>query len=197
MARPNAHLIPPPKSFVLILNGKNVLGGNGEELKHRILCLLLVRDEKYHIRLFSNTWEEREKMGKHRRPESHQAADNLINLFTKCHHDLSRIHMKLDQEFQQIYPDNANPMMLVARIKKLEEDLFPLKDRCRELLAAKQDLIDKARSVLVGNRSMLQRMQTSVGIPVTVSSEDSAYANFNQIIEEWTAEVRSRMGTES
>ncbi|GAB4836702.1 hypothetical protein Ancab_001615 [Ancistrocladus abbreviatus] len=135
-------------------------------------------------------------MGQHRRRQyqHHEAADGLARFFTKAHHDLSLIHLKLDKEFHQIYPDNANPVKLVARIKKIEEDLSSLKYQCRELLAAKQDLIDKARSVLVGNRSMLQCMQTSVGIPIQTDSEGSAYTNFNQIIKEWTAQVRSRTG---
>jgi len=44
-----------------------------------------------------------------------------------------------------------------------------------------QELIDKASSILVGNRSMLQRMQASVGISMTSSSEDPAYSSFNQV----------------
>ncbi|KAL8153093.1 hypothetical protein V2J09_010853 [Rumex salicifolius] len=113
--------------------------------------------------------------------QHHQAVDGLLNFFIKAHNDLSRIHLKLQQEFQQIYPDNANPMKLVSRIKTIEEDLFLLKDQCRHLLAAKQDLIDKARSVLVQNRDIIQQMQGSVGMAVTSDSEDSVYADYNQV----------------
>ncbi|XP_057539502.1 uncharacterized protein LOC130817674 [Amaranthus tricolor] len=127
----------------------------------------------------------------------HPAVDNLVSLFTKAHHDLSLLHFKLDKEFQQIYPDNANPMKLVARVKKIQDELSSLKDQCRQLLAAKQDLIDKASSILVGNRSMVQRMQASVGIPVTSDSEDAAFSSFNQVIEEWTTHIRSRKGDEA
>lgn len=128
--------------------------------------------------------------------QHHPAVDGLVSLFNKSHHDLSLVHFKLEKEFHQIYPDNANPMKLVARLKKIQDELSSLKDQCRELLTAKQDLIDKASSILVGNRSMLQRMQASVGIPVTSDSEDAAYSSFNQIIEEWTAHVRSTTGGE-
>ncbi|KNA19385.1 hypothetical protein SOVF_062080 [Spinacia oleracea] len=124
----------------------------------------------------------------------HPAADNLVTLFTKANHDLSLLHFKLDKEFQQIYPDNANPMKLVGRVKKIQDELSSLKDQCRQLLAAKQDLIDKASSILVGNRSMVHRMQASVGIPMTSDSEDAAFSSFDQIIEEWTTHVRSRTG---
>lgn len=44
-----------------------------------------------------------------------------------------------------------------------------------------QDLIDKARTTLVGNRSLLQRMQASTGISVATVDEDPAFANFNQV----------------
>ncbi|CAI9094707.1 OLC1v1030494C2 [Oldenlandia corymbosa var. corymbosa] len=122
----------------------------------------------------------------------HQAVDGLFNLFTKANHDLAVLHIKLEKEFQQTYPDNANPMKLVARIKKIQADVSSLKEQCRELLEAKQGLIDKARMVLVGNRSMLQKLQASTRIPVTDDSSDSAYSNFSQIIEEWTVQVRSK-----
>lgn len=44
-----------------------------------------------------------------------------------------------------------------------------------------QDLIDKATTTLVGNRNLLQRMQTSTGIPLTSDSDDPAFTNFNQV----------------
>ncbi|KAK6237065.1 hypothetical protein SCA6_012402 [Theobroma cacao] len=130
----------------------------------------------------------------HQEQSHHQAADNLVNLFSKANHDLLVVHYRLEKEFQQIYPDNANPMKLVSRIKKIQEELSSLTEQCRELLSAKQDLIDKARTTLVGNRNLLQHMQAPMGIPVTSDSDDPAFANFNQIIEEWTVQVRSRIG---
>ncbi|XVE97312.1 hypothetical protein REPUB_Repub03eG0008900 [Reevesia pubescens] len=138
-------------------------------------------------------------MGHHRNHEEqnhHQATDNLVNLFTKANHDLLVVQYRLEKEFQQIYPDNANPMKLVSRIKKIQEELSSLTEQCRELLSAKQDLIDKARTTLVGNRNLLQRMQPSTGLPFNSDSDDPAFTNFNQIIDEWTVQVRSRIGDE-
>uniref|UniRef100_A0A6M2EZ28 Protein FAM33A n=1 Tax=Populus davidiana TaxID=266767 RepID=A0A6M2EZ28_9ROSI len=126
----------------------------------------------------------------------HQATDSLANLFTKANNDLTLVQLKLEREFQQIYPDNANPVKLVNRIKKVQGDLTVLKDQCQELLAAKQDLIDKARTVLVGNRNLIQRMEVSIGVDVTGDAEDPAFVNFNQIIDEWTTQVRARTGDE-
>ncbi|XP_031279777.1 spindle and kinetochore-associated protein 2 [Pistacia vera] len=132
-------------------------------------------------------------MGHH----NHHATDDLVNLLTRANHDLSMIQYKLEKEFQQVYPENANPMKLVSRIKKVQEDLSTLKEQCRELLAAKQDLIDKARTTLVGNRSLVQKMQASLDIPVTSESEDPAFASFKEIIDEWTVQLRSRTGDEN
>ncbi|XP_057957737.1 uncharacterized protein LOC131150791 isoform X2 [Malania oleifera] len=126
--------------------------------------------------------------------DRHEAVDGLVNLLNKANHDLSVVHHKLEKEFMQVYPDSANPMKLLVRIKKMQRDLSSLKDLCRELLAAKQDLIDSARTTLVGNRNLLQRMQASLGIPPPTDSDNSAYDNFKQITDEWTVQVRSRTG---
>ncbi|KAF6137890.1 hypothetical protein GIB67_014019 [Kingdonia uniflora] len=123
----------------------------------------------------------------------HPAMDDLVNLLTKANNDLTFVQNRLEKEFHQTYPHNANPLMLVSRMKKIQEDLSILKDQCRHLLAAKQDLIDKARTTLVGNRNLLQRMKASSGIPST-SFDDPTYTNFNQIIDEWIAQVRSKTG---
>ncbi|VVB08944.1 unnamed protein product [Arabis nemorensis] len=118
----------------------------------------------------------------------HQAVDNLINVLARASHDLTAVHSKLDKEFHQIYPDNANPMKLIQRIKKLQEDVTVLKDQCLELLSAKQDLIDKAHTTLVGNYNLIQKMNTSLG-ESTNSHADDALADFNQIINEWTMQI--------
>ncbi|KAM1824471.1 hypothetical protein ACFX13_024054 [Malus domestica] len=50
-------------------------------------------------------------------------------------------------------------MKLVSRIKKIQEKLSTLEDQCRKLLSAKQDLIDKAMTTLVGNINQLHQLQ--------------------------------------
>ncbi|GER39738.1 spindle and kinetochore-associated protein 2 [Striga asiatica] len=128
--------------------------------------------------------------------EHNEAVDGLLNLFSKANRDLSAVHNKLHKEFNQVYPDHANPMKLVSRLKKIEEEMSSLKDQCRELLAAKQDLIDKARTLLVGNRTQLQRLQSSAGVPVTSDADDPAYVSFNQVIDEWGMQVKSKTENE-
>lgn len=126
----------------------------------------------------------------------HPAMDDLENLFSKTNHDLTLVQTKLSKEFQQTYPDDVNPMKLISRIKKVQEDLSSVKVQCRQLLSAKQDLIDKARATLVANRSLVQRMQASSGVLPTSDSDDLAYTNFQQIIDEWTVQFRSETGAE-
>ncbi|XP_077238189.1 spindle/kinetochore-associated protein isoform X1 [Tasmannia lanceolata] len=79
----------------------------------------------------------------------HAAVDDLVKLLTKANYDLTLVQHRLDKEFQQIYPHNANPLKLVSRIKKIQEDLSSLKEECRELLAAKQ---------MEGNQSTIGKM---------------------------------------
>lgn len=46
-----------------------------------------------------------------------------------------------------------------------------------------QDLIDKTRSVLVGQRHSLQMLLASSGLPSMSESDDMAYANLNQVMD--------------
>lgn len=43
----------------------------------------------------------------HHQHHHHQAADGLVNLLTKANHDLTLVQLKLDKEFQQVYPDSV------------------------------------------------------------------------------------------
>lgn len=72
-----------------------------------------------------------------------------MRLLTKANHDLTAVQHRLDKEFQQIYPQNANPMKLVSRIKKIQQDLSTLEDQCRHLLTAKQ--VSLSLSSIAGN----------------------------------------------
>ncbi len=107
---------------------------------------------------------------------------------------LEYIHLEL--EFRRSYPDHVNPCEIVARIKTIQQELVSLKELCRELLAEKQDLIDKAKTSLVAQRSSLQRLLASSGLPLMSESDETAYTNLNQIIDEWTAQVRAKKGDE-
>ncbi|CAI8605987.1 unnamed protein product [Vicia faba] len=127
--------------------------------------------------------------------EYSDATHELVKFFRKSNQDLDIVHRLLENEFQRLYPDNANPMKLASRIRKVQEDVSSLKEKYPELLAAKQDLIDKAQRLLVENINLLKRMKSSVGIPFTYEDEE-AFANFKQVIDEWTEQTRSKIGNE-
>lgn len=42
-------------------------------------------------------------------------------------------------------------------------------------------MIDKAKTVLLGNRTLLQKLQASAGVPVSSDEDDPAYASFNEV----------------
>ncbi|KAH0912713.1 hypothetical protein HID58_036034 [Brassica napus] len=54
------------------------------------------------------------------------------------------------------------------------------------------DLIDKAQTTLVGNYNLIQKINAALGESTNGDADDDALADFNQIIEEWTMQVRSR-----
>ncbi|KAJ6817780.1 uncharacterized protein M6B38_409130 [Iris pallida] len=127
--------------------------------------------------------------------QHHPATDDVMKLMLKANHDLSLVERHLRQEFQATYPDHANPCQLVARIKKIQEEMASLKETCRQLLKEKQDLIDKAGS-LIGQRSSLQRLLAYCDLPLMNDSDDMIYTNFNQVIEEWADQMRTKTGDE-
>lgn len=118
-----------------------------------------------------------------------RAVDSLEQLFVKANNDLTAVQHKLEIESEQRYPGKANPYKLMYRIKKIQEELPSLKDQCEKLLAAKQDLIDKTQSMLVGNRGLLQRMQARANIPVIDDTDDTVYISFEKIIDEWNQQL--------
>ncbi|URE38692.1 hypothetical protein MUK42_07261 [Musa troglodytarum] len=129
---------------------------------------------------------EQRRGNQQQRHHHHPAVDDVMKVLSRASRDLLLVQRQLDQEFQRSYPDDVNPCKIVARIKKIQEDLVSLKELCRELLAEKQDLIDKTRSVLVGQRHSLQMLLASSGLPSTSESDDIAYTNLNQKLKLFT-----------
>ncbi|KAL5228062.1 hypothetical protein ABZP36_016327 [Zizania latifolia] len=105
----------------------------------------------------------------------------------------------------------VNPVKLVARVKRIQEEVAALKGLCRDLLAQKQvtrfppnsyrspkarlrivsatdpvllraqELIDKMRTSLGAQRGMAQRLLASSGLPLISDADEAAYANLNQV----------------
>lgn len=86
-------------------------------------------------------------------------------------------------------------MKLIARTKRLQDELPLLREECNKLLAAKQDVIDSARTILVNNRQLLCQLQARAGLPDT---DDSVYSSFTKTLEEWDQQTDDfDAGTES
>nr|CAD1827831.1 unnamed protein product [Ananas comosus var. bracteatus] len=113
--------------------------------------------------------------------QQHPAVNDVTAVLSKASRDLGVVRRHLELEFRRSYPEHVNPCEVVARIKTIQEELVLLKELCRELLAEKQDLIDKARTSLVSQRSSLQRLLASSGLPLMSESDETAYANLNQL----------------
>uniref|UniRef100_A0A2P2KAT3 Ska2 N-terminal domain-containing protein n=1 Tax=Rhizophora mucronata TaxID=61149 RepID=A0A2P2KAT3_RHIMU len=52
-------------------------------------------------------------MGHEDRRSDHEATDGLLNLLKKGSHDLNAVQFKLEREFQQVYPDNVTPSLII------------------------------------------------------------------------------------
>jgi len=50
----------------------------------------------------------------------------------------AEVSLSFGKKFVGFFEFQANPMKLVARIKKIQDEVSSLKDQCRELLTAKQ-----------------------------------------------------------
>lgn len=129
-----------------------------------------------------------------RRPRHHPAVNDVLSTLAGASNALADVQRRLDVEFRASYPDHANPEKLVGRVKRIQEEVAALKDLCRDLLAQKQELIDRMRTSLAAQRGAAQRLLASSGLPLMTDADEAAYANLSQVINEWTAHVRPITG---
>ncbi|KAG0627700.1 hypothetical protein M758_2G221600 [Ceratodon purpureus] len=119
------------------------------------------------------------------------ALKSLDSHFAMADARLQWVHQKLANEFEGTYPGNANPLKLLARTERLQDELPLLREECDKILAAKQNLIDLARTTLVKNRTLLRQLQGRAGLPVTSDADDPIYSSFVKTIEEWDQQVKA------
>uniref|UniRef100_A0A0D9V641 Protein FAM33A n=1 Tax=Leersia perrieri TaxID=77586 RepID=A0A0D9V641_9ORYZ len=124
-----------------------------------------------------------------RRPRQHSAVSDVLSTLAAANSTLADVQRRLEAEFRAAYPDHANPAKLVARLKRIQEEVAALKGLCRDLLVQKQELIDTMRTSLMVQRGATQRLLASSGLPLMSDEDEAAYANLNQIVDEWTAQV--------
>ncbi|GAQ84016.1 hypothetical protein KFL_001730100 [Klebsormidium nitens] len=111
-------------------------------------------------------------------------------LLEKAQADLEFVAQKLEEEFEEKFSrSGVNPIKLVARLKKIQEELPQVKAESENILAAKQDLIDTAKQSIVTNRDLLRRLQGRAGMPVVPDFEDGTYRAFSEALQEWDSQV--------
>eukprot|EP00252_Welwitschia_mirabilis_P010319 TRINITY_DN23522_c0_g1_i3.p1 TRINITY_DN23522_c0_g1~~TRINITY_DN23522_c0_g1_i3.p1 ORF type:complete len:165 (-),score=35.28 TRINITY_DN23522_c0_g1_i3:198-671(-) len=118
--------------------------------------------------------------------------NQLEQFFLQADNDLEAVRRKLEIELEEDYPDKANPLKLLKRIKAIQQELPSLMNQCKKLLVAKQDLIDRTQSMLVGNRASIQRMQSYLNIPSDNNAADTVYSSFQEVINEWNQQLGLR-----
>jgi len=125
------------------------------------------------------------------------AIKTLDSHFAKADAILQLVNNKLEIEFEVTYPGNANPLKLLARAKRLQDELSLLREESDKLLAAKQDVIDAARTTLVKNRQLLSQLQIRSGLPVSSDADDPVYSSFLKTLEEWDQQLEMVSVTEN
>ncbi|KAF8689877.1 hypothetical protein HU200_041509 [Digitaria exilis] len=124
-----------------------------------------------------------------RQPRLHSAVNDVLSTLADASAALADVQHRLDLEFCAAYPDHANPAKLVARAKRVQEEVVALKELCRDLFTQKQELIDQIHVSLVAQRSMTQRLLAASGLPALSDADEAAHNSLNEVIDEWTAHV--------
>ncbi|RLN07257.1 uncharacterized protein C2845_PM11G23290 [Panicum miliaceum] len=124
-----------------------------------------------------------------RRPRHHPAVNDILSTLADASAALADVQRRLDLEFGASYPDHANPAKLVARMKRVHEEVAALKELCRDLLTQKQELMDRMHVSLMAQRSTTQRLLAASGLPSLSDVDMAAHNSLNAVIYEWTAHV--------
>ncbi|KAG0535251.1 hypothetical protein BDA96_04G350300 [Sorghum bicolor] len=124
-----------------------------------------------------------------RRPVHHPAVSDVLSTLSEASATLADVQRRLDLEFSAAYPDHANPAKLVARVKRVVEEVAVLKEMSRDLLTEKQRLIDQIRVSLMAQRGMTQRLLAASGLPPLSDDDEAVLNSLNEVIQEWAAHV--------
>ncbi|CAN6274133.1 unnamed protein product [Urochloa humidicola] len=124
-----------------------------------------------------------------RRPQHHPAVNDVLSTLADASAALDDVQHRLDLEFRASYSDNANPAKLVARMKRIQQDVAALKELCRDILTQKQELIDRIHVNLVTQRGTTQRLLAASGLDPLSDADEAAHSSLNQVIDEWNAHV--------
>ncbi|KAL3151815.1 hypothetical protein ABBQ38_012783 [Trebouxia sp. C0009 RCD-2024] len=117
------------------------------------------------------------------------SADTFIISLEKAEADLKAIAHRLEEGFAQQYGRHqVNPFDLAQRIRRIERQLPEVHQECREVLTCKQELIDNAKSQLIGNYKALESLELRSGLKSN-SGTTETFQNFEVAIAEWDSKL--------
>ncbi|KAL3159090.1 hypothetical protein ABBQ32_011088 [Trebouxia sp. C0010 RCD-2024] len=117
------------------------------------------------------------------------SADTLIICLEKAEADLKAIAHRLEEGFAQQYGRHqVNPFDLAQRIRRIERQLPEVHQECREVLTRKQELIDNAKSQLIGNYKALESLELRSGLKSKSGTTENFQA-FEVAIAEWDSKL--------
>jgi len=115
--------------------------------------------------------------------------------FQRAETDLQYVTHKLEAEYsQKCKGTEANPLILLQRLKKLEEELPILRAECELIVASKQDILELSQTLLTKNRMILQRLEQKVAQSFETNESQQLQTQFHELYFNWNKEVGVYMG---
>jgi len=121
------------------------------------------------------------------------SADRLSTSLETAEADLEFVAHRLQQELGSTYSSKANPMVLLRRIKKLQELLPDVRMAAEEVLVAKQEMVDTLKNTLMANATALDRLQHTSGAPVS-EHHIAVTAGVHAALKEWDLQIGLQQG---
>ncbi|DBB12103.1 hypothetical protein WJX82_002531 [Trebouxia sp. C0006] len=118
---------------------------------------------------------------------SHSAESFIVGL-EKAEADLKAVAHRLEEGFEQQYGRHqVNPFDLFQRIRRLERQLPDVQKECRIVLTTKQELIDSAKSQLIGNCKALESLEHKSGHLLPKNTD--TFQAFMAAVAEWDSSL--------
>jgi len=126
---------------------------------------------------------------------------SLELIFQKADSDLQFVVHRLEAEFnKKLQNSKQNPLKIIQRIKRIQEDLPVIQEDIERIVACKQSLLEDSQRILFSNGMLLERLQMSVGDRPLSLGEIGAYKKgvemhpsyqqFNNVIENWEKDAQ-------
>lgn len=100
---------------------------------------------------------------------------------TDLNYVLHFLRTEYAQKFEASGEPNLNPMKLMQRLERIQEDLPRLKEDCLTLCTEKRNLIEMSKKTLLDTRQRLLDMNKNLGLDMPDDHLDSIYQDFNEM----------------